>query len=141
MYIDSSVLVAYYFPEKNSEKVDKLIATAQEIKLFVSWLSDVEMYSAIAKKVRTKEISKHLGLAILKEYDADIKSRYYHRIDVNTEHFWHAKELIGNLQLNLRTLDGLHLAISKTENLTLITSDKQLAKVAEQIGSDYQLID
>lgn len=49
-YLDTSVLVAYYCPEPLSEQVQNFLS--QNIKPAVSFLTQVELFSAVAKKVR-----------------------------------------------------------------------------------------
>jgi hypothetical protein len=56
-YIDTSVLVAYYCPEPLSENVEAFI-TAQR-QLAISALTEIEMFSALSRKVREKAMDRH----------------------------------------------------------------------------------
>ena len=52
IYVDTSVLAAYYCPEPQSEKVEDVLM--QNHPWTISVLTEVELLSAIAKKVRRK---------------------------------------------------------------------------------------
>jgi hypothetical protein len=49
-YIDTSIIVAYYYPEPLSEKVDAFLST--QVRPSISALTELEFFSAISKKVR-----------------------------------------------------------------------------------------
>ncbi|OQW96592.1 MAG: hypothetical protein BWK74_08165, partial [Desulfobacteraceae bacterium A6] len=55
-YIDTSVLVAYYFPEPLSDKVESFLTTCMQPA--ISRLTEVEFYSALARKIRSGELAK-----------------------------------------------------------------------------------
>ncbi len=55
VYVDTSVLVAYYCPERLSEKAEKLLT--RYLKPAISSLTEVEFFSAVSGKVRKREIS------------------------------------------------------------------------------------
>ena len=55
-FLDSSALIKLYHNEPGTERVDHLFA-ATDTTLVISELTAVEMYSALARKVRTGEIT------------------------------------------------------------------------------------
>ena len=55
VYIDTSVLVAYYCPEGLSEKAEELLMSY--LRPAISSLTEVELFSAVSGKVRKKEIN------------------------------------------------------------------------------------
>jgi predicted nucleic acid-binding protein len=55
VYIDTSVLVAYYCPERLSEKAEGLLMGY--LRPAISSLTEVELFSAVSGKVRKKEIN------------------------------------------------------------------------------------
>jgi predicted nucleic acid-binding protein len=55
VYIDTSVLVAYYCPEALSEKAEKFLI--RYLRPAISSLTEVEFFSAVSGKVRKKEIN------------------------------------------------------------------------------------
>ena len=50
------------------------------------------------------------------------------------------KNWISGFDTSLRTLDALHLAIAFSRNIPIATSDKSLAKSAEELGVSVMLI-
>jgi predicted nucleic acid-binding protein len=64
----------------------------------------------------------------------------YRRIAVTTEHFLKARQLITVPKIALHTLDALHLSIAITENLALMTADRDLANAAKRHKSPGILV-
>ncbi|GAG95804.1 unnamed protein product, partial [marine sediment metagenome] len=50
IYLDTSVLAAYYCPEEKSDAVEKIIVKNKPLR--ISPLNEVEFASALSKKVR-----------------------------------------------------------------------------------------
>ena len=71
-YIDTSVLVAYYCPEPMSEIVERFLQRLEYP--VISTLTEVEFASAIAGKVRGKELSREDGNRIINQFNG-IKSK------------------------------------------------------------------
>ena len=59
-YLDTSILAAYYCPELLSEKVEKIIISAK--RPCMSSLTEVELASAISRKIRQKNL---LNISVL----------------------------------------------------------------------------
>jgi hypothetical protein len=55
LYLDTSILVAYYSPEQGSERVEKVITKINQPA--ISYLTAVEMASAVSRKIREKNLS------------------------------------------------------------------------------------
>lgn len=55
-YIDTSVLAAYYCPEPRSLKVEKALRKLPVP--VISHLVETELYSAVSRKVRMKELNR-----------------------------------------------------------------------------------
>jgi predicted nucleic acid-binding protein len=55
-FLDSSALIKLYHEEPGTERVEEIFATS-ETSLVVSELAAVELQSALARKVRTGEIT------------------------------------------------------------------------------------
>jgi predicted nucleic acid-binding protein len=137
-YIDTSVLVAYYCPETLSERVDQIVEELQQP--VISLLVEVELHSALARKVREGNLSRENGIDIRSQFQSHIQQRLYRKVPVETEHFRTARDWISHFASPLRTLDGLHLAIAWTNGLKLLTADSLLAKSAKEFEVDVQLI-
>ena len=98
----------------------------------ISILSEVEFASLISKKRRLKEINERQAGEILDLFSTHVSDGSYRRIPVTTEHFLKARQLVAAPKISLHTLDALHLAIAITENLPLMTADRDLAKAAKR---------
>ena len=129
-YIDTSILGAYYCPEALSTAAENAL---RRIKApVISSLSEVEFASLVSKKRRLKEINDAQAQEVLELFSTHVAEGSYRRIAVTTEHFIKARQLISVPKLVLHTLDALHLSIAITENLSLMTADRDFAKAAKR---------
>ena len=131
IFVDTSVLGAYYCPEVLSEKAE---AALRKIPgPVISSLSDVEFCSLISRKRLLKELSERQASEILTLFDSHVAQGFYRRIALSAGHFLRARQLVSDADNNLRTLDALHLATAVTESLTMLTADRNLAKIAKRL--------
>jgi hypothetical protein len=137
-YLDTSVVVAYYYPEALSLQAQDVLR--QQAIPALSFLTEVEFASAVAKKVRQDELSRVDGNRILAKFTSHVDAGLYRMITVKKHHWQLAKGWISLMTTPLRTLDALHLAIASSEDLQLITMDRQLAKAAELLDLDVVLV-
>lgn len=138
IYLDTSVLVAYYCPEAMSEQVQKILS--EQTGSALSLLTQVELTSAVAKKIRAKELSSEDGNRILAKFISHVDTGLFQIISVEDYHWQLAKNWIGLFTTPLRTLDALHLAIAANEELQLVTADKALFQAAETLGVNAGLL-
>lgn len=131
-YIDTSVLVAYYYPEALSEQVQSFLT--EQLKPAVSDLTEVELFSAVAKKVRMGDLSHADGNRILSKYLSHLDGGLFTIINLEPQHWRIARGWIGLFNTSLRTLDALHLAIASAGDFTLVTSDQHLLMAADTLG-------
>ncbi len=131
-YIDTSVLAAYYYPEPISNSVEKFILKIK--RPAISALTEVELVSSLSRKVREKSVSKNVANQILARFQSHLESGFFDRLAVADVHYQNAKSWISQFVTPLRILDALHLAITSTNNLTLLTADQQLAGAAKHFG-------
>jgi uncharacterized protein len=131
-YIDTSVLVAYYCPETLSEQVQTFLEA--QLKPAVSDLTEVELFSAVARKVRMEDLSPSDGNRILSKYLSHLDGGLFTIIHLESQHWRIARGWIGLFNTSLRTLDALHLAIASAGDFTLITSDQRLLLAADTLG-------
>jgi predicted nucleic acid-binding protein len=130
VYIDTSVLGAYYCPEPLSATAeDALRRIAAPV---ISVLSEVEFCSLISRKRRLRELNERQAQEILNLFGVHVAEGFYRRISLTSEHFLKARQLVGAPNSALRTLDALHLAAAITESLALMTADRDLAKAAKR---------
>lgn len=137
-YLDTSILVAYYCPEPLSDRAERVILGLQEPA--VSVLSEVELVSAIARKVREKGLSRENANRILKEFQFHLSQSFYRRIPILQEHFHTAFGWLSQFRVPLRTLDALHLAIAATNSQELITADRLLSRSARKLGVPFKFL-
>ncbi len=137
-YLDTSVLAAYYCPEQNSLKVEKLIRTLKSPA--ISHLVETELYSAVARKVRVKELSRQDANLITSQFNVHLEKRFYRLLPIGVRHYSIAREWIGRFDTALRTLDALHLAVSYSENMIIVSADTHLCKAAEYFGIQVQKV-
>ena len=131
-YLDTSILVAYYYPEPGSDAVEEFILKLK--RPIISSLTEVELVSALARKIREKNLSITDGNKILTEFQSHLKRSCYKRIAIGEDHYHTAISWIAQFATPLRTLDALHLAIVAKNGLTMITADKQLKSTARHFG-------
>ncbi len=138
IYLDTSVVAPFYWQEQLSDKVQTLLGNEPEVAL--SQLVEVELFSALSRRVRMGEISQDQARAIAERFEAHIDYGFYTRLQVEALHYSLAQEWIRRFDTPLRTLDALHLAIASSQGICLITADRGLAGSAEAFGVKVRLL-
>jgi len=131
-YIDTSVLVAYYCPEAMSEQVQSFLG--EQLKPAVSDLTEVELFSAVARKVRMGDLNQLDGNRILSKFLSHLNGGLFTVIPIESQHWRIARGWIGLFNTSLRTLDALHLAVASAGDFTMVTSDRRLLQAADALG-------
>ncbi len=139
IYLDTSVLVSVYIPEKHSQNILNLLDKSKE-QFCISRLAETEFFSALACKKRTKELSQSEISSITALFHHHLTQLIYEKVYITDAVFEAAIHFLTSYKTHLRTLDALHLACAANMNATLITADKILAKSAEQLDLSVQLI-
>jgi predicted nucleic acid-binding protein len=139
VYIDTSVLVAYYCPEDLSEKAEVFLTA--HMHPAISALTELELFSAISRKVQGKGMSHKDAGRVTAKFISHLNGHYFTYFPVEAHHFRLAREWIGTFKLHLRTLDAIHLAIASSERLSLATADKSLMKSAKGLGLNSILLE
>jgi len=137
-YVDTSVLVAYYCPEALSEAAEKMILADGHPA--VSALTEVELVSALARKIREKELSRENANHVLIEFQSHLSHFLFRRIPVGLDHYSIAFNWLAQFAVPLRSLDALHLAVAAQNNLELVTADQQLVQCARKLGVRTRLL-
>lgn len=132
LYLDTSVLVAFYIPEPKSDKVQKFLASAG--KVAISPLIEVEFHSAISRRVRMKEISREAGQQVISQFQLHVRGHVFYMQSLMQREYELARDWIGKFQTPLRTLDALHLAVAFSNKLELVTNDSLFTKSAQKLG-------
>jgi uncharacterized protein len=132
IYVDTSILVPYYSPEPLSERVQQFLRETDEIALSV--LGEVEFFSALARKVRVRELSRENARRISVVFSGHLEAGAYTRLDLDRSVYRTARGWIQGFNVALRTLDALHLAVAATSGLPIATADAALAGSARSLG-------
>ena len=137
-YIDTSILVAFYYPEKISDQVEEILINTKSPA--ISQLTEVELTSALARKTREKTLSKKDAIDVLSMFRAHIDKKSFQFLPIQPKHYTTAMNWIAEFNTPLRTLDALHLAIASENQTPLLTADVKFAESAEIIGIAATLI-
>jgi predicted nucleic acid-binding protein len=137
-YIDTSILVAYYCPERLSRAAQSAIRRAAMPA--ISALSEVEFISALAMKRRTGKINESTARRILSLFKKHRADHIYRLVPIEAREFAVATDWLESFHTSLRALDALHLAAAFTSGLILTTADKGLAESATLLGVKHELL-
>ncbi len=139
-FFDTSALGKHYHAETGTDVVDGLLAAVGS-RHFISRLAAVELHSALAKKVRTGQLTRADFELVTRRFRADVAAKRFEVIRVLVSHFRTAEELVRRLSLtnNLRTLDALQLAVALGLNeparpVTFVSADRALCAIAASEG-------
>jgi len=138
IYLDTSVVAPFYWAEALSNQVEELLSHQTEPT--VSQLVEVELVSALSRRVRMAEISQTQASAIAARFQADLDNGFYIRLPLEPLHYTTAHNWISQFNTSLRTLDALHLAVAASNGISLITADAALAESAETLGLQVQIL-
>lgn len=138
VYVDTSVLVAYYWPEKLSRAAQSVIRRADGPT--ISPLVETEFYSALALKTRMGELDVESARRILSVFRLHRADGIYRVVPIEAAEYEIAREWIGTFRTGLRTLDALHCAVAFSHGLVLVTADKILADAAGHFGVRRKLL-
>jgi phage-related protein/uncharacterized protein with PIN domain len=139
IYLDTSAIVPYYVPEKLSDVVEQLLQK-QEDKPIISQLVEVELFSALSRRVRMGEVSQNDARRITELFENHLNESLYRLVLLENQHYRLARDWISRFDLPLRTLDALHLAVCSINNFSLVTADDKLAQSATILGIDILLL-
>lgn len=138
--LDSSALAKYYHTEDGSGEVERLVRLPNVMHL-ISRLSDVEIRSVFARKVRSGLISARDAAGLRRRFLEDISSGVFRVVALTNEHYESAGVLIERhgTNLGLRTLDSLQLAVALSLHRSnvagcLVAADKVLCNAAHAEG-------
>jgi hypothetical protein len=138
VYLDTSVLAAYYCPEAMSDKAERAIRRGELPA--ISLLVEVELHSAVARKVREGALSEPDATRIVTQFRLHIDEGCYERLPIESTHYEVARDWIGRFRAPLRTLDALHLAVCFASDAVLLTADLELAKAARYFRVPTELV-
>lgn len=138
VYADTSLLTAYYCPERGSDQAQVYLTSQNSIA--ISWLTEVEMISALSKKVRQQTMSPGDARKIAKVFQTHIDTGNYEILSIGASDYREANRFIDRFDTGLRTLDALHVALVLRANKTLATADIKLAEATERLGGNVDFV-
>jgi predicted nucleic acid-binding protein len=134
MYIDTSCLVAFYVPERLTPRIDTLITNADVVS--ISAITEIELLSALNKKTRMDLFTSEETQIVFQKFKDHVSKGYYKRIEINSQHFRNASNLLLQTENALRSLDAIHLGIVQAESIPIATNDTILQNAATEFKVD-----
>lgn len=131
-YLDTSIVLAYYLDEAQSEEAQEIYQTRPGLQ--ISELVELEVLSSLSRLARVGSIELDDAKSVSTLFDTHLQNGLYGRRSLDTGHYRLARDYISRFDLSLKAPDALHLALCSTEDLTLLTADRQLARNAEAVG-------
>ena len=136
-FLDTSALIKLYHHEEGTESVERIFEQETSC-IIISELATIEIYSGLARKLRTKEITKEAKDEAIKNFHKDCKIRFIITPLSGTV----VRKAMDLIKVHadtkaVRTLDALQLAsclLEKDHRIEFICADKNLIKLAELEG-------
>jgi predicted nucleic acid-binding protein len=138
IYLDTSVVVAYYCPEHISDLSESIIRGKQPC--FLSDLTEVEFFSAISRKIRQRELSSTDAATVRHHFVTHLNDGVYRRTSLGPHHVLRARGFLTDFVTALRTLDAMHLAIVSLDGLRLVTADESFFQSAKTLSISARLL-
>lgn len=132
-YLDASVLVALFTNDQLTARADAFLRANAPV-LVVSDFAAAEFASAIARRVRAREIAPDEARSGFADFDA-WTARATQRETTGPADIAAAVAFLRRLDLNLRTPDALNIAIAQRVGASLVTFDGKMAVSARALGT------
>jgi len=135
VYVDTSALVKFYYPEEGSDRVEAVLLKADRV--YISDLTMVEVASALIQKVRTGDLNKRAEMVIWTAFLDDMHTGTVEMVHLTERHHLKAVDIIREFggKHGIKTLDAIHLAIAHgMQDASFLCSDKTLVRIATAMG-------
>ncbi|MBN2358404.1 MAG: type II toxin-antitoxin system VapC family toxin [Deltaproteobacteria bacterium] len=106
----------------------------------ISPLVGVELHCAIARQVRAGGIDRSSAQRVFSLFRAHLAVPRYRIVPVGAAEYDLARGWIEQIATPLRVLDALHLAAASSNELVLVTVDKEMARAAKHFAVEVQLV-
>jgi predicted nucleic acid-binding protein len=134
LYLDTSVIVALFTNDRFTAQADAFLRK-NALLIEISDFAAAEFASAVARKVRMRELSRHEARNALSTFDRWVANAA-RRVFVTSADIAAADAIIRRLDLSLRAPDALNIALAHRLQGTLVTFDSGMAKNAQAVGVD-----
>jgi predicted nucleic acid-binding protein len=141
IFVDTSALVKYYYPEEGSERVESIILKAEGV--YLCQVATTEFASALMKKIRTGNLEVEAQVLIWNTFLDDLDSRQMQLIPLDERHYRKASEIIRGYghKEGIRTLDSLQLvAAFDVYDAMFLSADNFLSDFASKMGFKVEKI-
>ena len=132
VYLDASVTVPLFTRDPLNDRAERVLRGLHKI-LIISDFSTAEFSSAIARRVRTRDLSPIEARTVFSNFDIWC-ARNTQFVEIESVDVMGANSLIRRLDLSLRAPDALHIAIAQRIGSILLTFDKSMADAAQILG-------
>lgn len=106
----------------------------------ISALVELEFFAAVSLRVRIGDLAREEAEEVSTLFDSHLQDGLYGRRNLDAGHYRLARAYIARFDLSLKSPDAIHLALCSAEDLTLLTADHQLARNAEAIDVQTELV-
>ena len=138
-YWDTSCVLPLYIPEAGSADLSEL-AGSQSEPLTSSQILGFEVLFAVHARVARKEIPESFASKVQRKFLSDLDAGRFLLIPLSEDMLVQVVQMTAGLTkrspvLELRTLDGIHLATAEMlGSEEVVTNDKRMRKAAQILG-------
>jgi len=136
VYLDASALAKLYVEEPESTELERALLGRSD--LLVSELSITEVVSALARRVRERELSARDATRVHRRILADLSRGEFQHVDLSPNLHRVAERLLLQVGTTapLRASDALHLALAGSAPAgAFVTYDRHLRDAAVRMAS------
>jgi len=132
LYLDASVLVALFVIDPVSTRAAAFLSAHPSI-VIISDFGAAEFSSAVARRVRTGDLTREDGQLAFLNFDA-WTARAASREEITAADIGAADRILRRLDVNLRAPDAIHIAVTQRVQAMLVTFDRSMAASARTLG-------